>query len=211
MSVCIKCKRSIPLDYPFCPECEALQVISPQEISPAAIKWCEDGYSLLETGEYAKAVGNFTYAINADDSYVDAYSGRAKAYQELNQTINAAVDEAKAKSKLQVVRLNGVRGMSLEDVSLELNRGARFIRYKKCLSYLLESASYESDPQFLTANESRLKRGIPFSLFSLLAGIWGIPWGPLFILEAIFRNTLGGRDVTDDVVLAISLVRDVND
>jgi hypothetical protein len=34
---------------------------------------------------------------------------------------------------------------------------------------------------------------------SLVAGWWGIPWGPTFTIGALYNNLRGGKDVTAEV------------
>jgi hypothetical protein len=45
-----------------------------------------------------------------------------------------------------------------------------------------------------------VKAGLPYSLGTLLLGWWGIPWGPVFTVQAIARNFRGGvlqhREIT---------------
>jgi hypothetical protein len=45
-----------------------------------------------------------------------------------------------------------------------------------------------------------VKAGLPYSFGTLLLGWWGIPWGPVFTVQAIVRNFRGGvvqyREIT---------------
>jgi hypothetical protein len=45
-----------------------------------------------------------------------------------------------------------------------------------------------------------VKAGLPYSFGTLLLGWWGIPWGPIYTVQAIFRNFRGGvvryREIT---------------
>ena len=45
-------------------------------------------------------------------------------------------------------------------------------------------------------NESAVVKGLPYTLLSLVAGWWGIPWGPIFTIGALYNNLKGGKDVT---------------
>ena len=38
----------------------------------------------------------------------------------------------------------------------------------------------------------RIKAGLPYSFFTFLLGWWGIPWGPIYTVQAIYRNFKGG-------------------
>ena len=48
--------------------------------------------------------------------------------------------------------------------------------------------------------ENAAVKGLPFTLLSLVAGWWGIPWGPIYTIQAIYNNSRGGKDVTQTVV-----------
>jgi hypothetical protein len=37
-----------------------------------------------------------------------------------------------------------------------------------------------------------IKAGLPYSLGTLLLGWWGIPWGPIYTVQAIAKNFRGG-------------------
>jgi hypothetical protein len=48
-------------------------------------------------------------------------------------------------------------------------------------------------------------KGLPFSLISLVAGWWGIPWGPIWTLTTLATNLSGGKDVTREILAAAGL------
>jgi hypothetical protein len=52
---------------------------------------------------------------------------------------------------------------------------------------------------FVRAGEGRFGRGLNWSLFTLLTGPWGIPFGPIFTFWSIAQNLCGGRDITPEV------------
>ncbi|MES2569333.1 MAG: hypothetical protein V4710_04680, partial [Verrucomicrobiota bacterium] len=41
--------------------------------------------------------------------------------------------------------------------------------------------------------------GLPHSLFTLLVGWWGIPWGPIYTIQTVYRNFRGGVLITDEI------------
>ena len=43
-------------------------------------------------------------------------------------------------------------------------------------------------------------KGLPFTLLPLVAGWWGIPWGPIYTSQSVHNNSCGGKDVTQAVV-----------
>jgi len=40
---------------------------------------------------------------------------------------------------------------------------------------------------------------LPWTGLSLLAGWWGIPWGPIWTVQALVTNFRGGKDVTAEI------------
>jgi hypothetical protein len=56
---------------------------------------------------------------------------------------------------------------------------------------------------FLRQGESAVTKGLPFTLLSLVAGWWGIPWGPIYTIQSVYNNSRGGKDVTESVLNAV--------
>lgn len=98
--------------------------------------------------------------------------------------------------------ISGLEGLSNEDVHVQLNKGAKFVRYGYCVSLLLVTFRRESDIQFIRYDQSAFLRGLPYTGLSLLVGWWGIPWGLIYTPWVVGVNCLGGRDVTDEVLAA---------
>ncbi|HZJ17206.1 MAG TPA: hypothetical protein VFD27_19290 [Chthoniobacteraceae bacterium] len=38
------------------------------------------------------------------------------------------------------------------------------------------------------------------TMLTLFVGWWGIPWGPIFSIQSIYRNAMGGKDVTEPML-----------
>lgn len=41
-------------------------------------------------------------------------------------------------------------------------------------------------------NHCRVTAGLPYSFCTFLLGWWGIPWGPIYTVQSIYRNFQGG-------------------
>ena len=87
----------------------------------------------------------------------------------------------------------------MEQLAAELRNGGRFIVYRYTISLIFLSSRRSSEVFFFRARESRFAKGIPYTLCSLVFGWWGLPWGPLFTLESLATNLIGGEDVTEKV------------
>jgi hypothetical protein len=61
--------------------------------------------------------------------------------------------------------------------------------------------AYTSDGYLLPAGwrENPVVKGLPFTRVWLVAGWWGIPWGPIYTVQSNYNNSRGGKDVTQAV------------
>ena len=103
------------------------------------------------------------------------------------------------------MKIVGIENMPVEQLKLELKRGGKFVIFAYCYSLLVMTFKKGSDIHFVKAGESRVLKGLPFTLVSLLAGWWGIPWGPIYTISSIATNLGGGKDVTTEVLAALTL------
>jgi hypothetical protein len=93
--------------------------------------------------------------------------------------------------------------MTHQQLDEELRRGGRFVVFQYCISVLVMSFKRSSNIHFIPAGGSAAGKGAPFVALSLVAGWWGIPWGPIWTIGTVFKNLSGGVDVTGDVVNAL--------
>ena len=75
--------------------------------------------------------------------------------------------------------------MSPQEVIVELNRGGKFVVYRYCFSALVITVMQGTDIYFVRADESRVRKGLPWTLLTLLVGWWGIPWGPIRTVHSL--------------------------
>jgi len=97
------------------------------------------------------------------------------------------------------MKIQGIDGMSPDRLQFELHRGAKLVFYQYAISVLVMSFRRSSDIYFIPAGESAVKKGLQWSLISLVAGWWGIPWGPIFTIQSLVTNFKGGKDVTAEL------------
>ena len=69
-----------------------------------------------------------------------------------------------------------------------------------CISVVVLTFRRPSDIYFLRQGENAVVKGLPFTLLSLVAGWWGIPWGPIYTIQSVYNNSRGDKDVTQAVV-----------
>lgn len=98
------------------------------------------------------------------------------------------------------MKIVGTDGMTQAEILEEVRRGAKFVIYQYCISALIVTFKRSSSVYFVRASESRVTKGLGFTATSFLAGWWGIPWGPIYTIQTIWRNLSGGHDVTQDLL-----------
>jgi hypothetical protein len=97
----------------------------------------------------------------------------------------------------------GAQGKSIADLQQAVAAGGRFVVFQYCISVLVLSFKRSSAIMFVPAGESTFVKGLPYSVISLVAGWWGIPWGPIWTVTTIAQNLGGGRDVTAPILAAL--------
>ena len=103
-----------------------------------------------------------------------------------------------------MAKIKGLENMSADQLNFELRRGGRFVLYYYCISLLLVTFRQPSAIFFLRPGESAFSKGLPYTLISLIAGWWGIPWGPVYTLQSLWVNMRGGKDVTQEVLASLN-------
>ena len=94
------------------------------------------------------------------------------------------------------MKIQGIENMSSDQLRFELQRGAKIVCYQYCVSLLVITLRRSSDAYYIPAGESAVAKGLPWTLLSLVMGWWGIPWGPIFTVQALIVNFKGGKDLT---------------
>lgn len=97
-------------------------------------------------------------------------------------------------------KIRGINGMKQGELEFEMQRGAKFVHFQYCISIVLLTFRRASDIYFIRQGENARVKGLPFTLLSLVAGWWGIPWGPIYTIQSVYNNSCGGKDVTQAVV-----------
>lgn len=103
--------------------------------------------------------------------------------------------------------IRGIEGLSPEQLNFELQRGGKFVVYQYCVSLLVVTFRRGSGIYFVRAEESRVKRALPWIVLTCLMGWWGIPWGPIWSIQALILNFRGGKDVTGAIMASTQQAR----
>ena len=72
-----------------------------------------------------------------------------------------------------MAQIKGIEGLTPGELSFEVNRGGKFVMYRYCVSVVFLTMMRGSDVYFVRADQSRLVKGLPWTLLTLLAGwLW---------------------------------------
>ena len=102
------------------------------------------------------------------------------------------------------MKIEGIQGMTVDQLNFELQRGVKFVIFQYAISVVIMSFKRGSSIYFIRAGESTVGKSIGFTLVTLVGGWWGIPFGPIYSIQALATNFRGGKDLTKEVVAAIS-------
>lgn len=102
------------------------------------------------------------------------------------------------------MKIQGIEGMSSDQLRFELQRGAKIVCYHYCVSIVVMTFRRSSGAYFIPVGESAVSKGLPWTLLTLVLGWWGIPWGPIFSVQSLIVNFTGGKDLTKEISAAMT-------
>lgn len=102
------------------------------------------------------------------------------------------------------MKIVGIEGMSTDQLKFEIQRGAKLVVYQYAISVLVMSFRRASSIHYIPAGQSAVSKGLPWIMLTLLAGWWGIPWGPIFSIQSLITNFKGGKDVTAEIMAQLT-------
>ena len=99
--------------------------------------------------------------------------------------------------------IKGLEGVTGAQLAAELQNGAKFVTYQYCFSILILTFKRFSNVYFIRGGENAVVKGLGYTILSLLFGWWGIPWGPIYTIQALWLNLRGGKDVTQEIMASL--------
>ncbi|MBN2362682.1 hypothetical protein JXL83_00960 [candidate division WOR-3 bacterium] len=102
------------------------------------------------------------------------------------------------------MKFKNIDGFSGEDLLREIAAGGKFLVFQYCVSIVILTFKRVSAIYFVRGNEKKIKYSFKYSLLTWLFGWWGIPWGPIYTIQSLYLNGKGGKDVTKEVISAVS-------
>lgn len=111
----------------------------------------------------------------------------------------------KSSARLKIL---GIEGHNAESIRHDVAHGAKFVIYSYNFSLVVVSFKRASNIYFVRAGQSRIVKGLPFTLVALVCGWWGIPHGIIYTIQTLATNFGGGTDVTDRVLSSLAPASD---
>jgi hypothetical protein len=99
--------------------------------------------------------------------------------------------------------IQNINGLSYAQIQEEINRGGSFRVYPYVISIAIMTFRPNSDIFFVRAGESTKGNSAKYGILTFLLGWWGIPWGPIYTVGALYQNFSGGKNVTDEVMTSL--------
>ena len=124
------------------------------------------------------------------------------------QSSNATWSQEDVNAFLQQPMLDGGRpvagteGMSIQQIEDDVLRGGRFRVFLWNFSVIVMSFQRSSALRYYRSNQSCGAAAWGWTLLSSVIGWWGIPWGIFFTFHTIYRNCMGGKDLTPEILAA---------
>ncbi|CAM3811814.1 hypothetical protein FLBR109950_02720 [Flavobacterium branchiophilum] len=97
--------------------------------------------------------------------------------------------------------IKNIEGLRVAEIKDLVNRGGKFVIFPYTISFVVMTLQRNSDIYFIRPEEKSIKYSLSYVLLNFFIGWWGIPWGPIYTIGAIYRHLQGGKDVTA-IVLA---------
>jgi len=101
--------------------------------------------------------------------------------------------------------LDGAKSLTVAELQRAIDAGARFVLFQYCISVLVLSFKRSSGVFLILPAQNTWGERAKYSAISLVAGWWGIPWGPIWTLWTVGQNLSGGKDVTAQVMSGLGL------
>lgn len=98
------------------------------------------------------------------------------------------------------MKIKNIENLSPEQIRNLVSQGGQFVMYTYCISIVVMSFRNATSVYFIKPGQSKVVPGLGALFTSFFLGWWGIPWGPIYTIGAIYTALSGGKDVTAQVM-----------
>ena len=98
------------------------------------------------------------------------------------------------------MKIKNTEGLSVSQIRNLVQQGGKFVIFPYTISFLIMTLKRSSDIYFIRPDENTFKYSYGYVLLNLIVGWWGIPWGPIYTIGALYNHITGGKDFTEAVL-----------
>ena len=98
------------------------------------------------------------------------------------------------------MKIKNTEGLSVSQIRDLVQQGGKFVIFPYTISFLIMTLRRSSDIYFIRPDENTFKYSYGYVLLNLIVGWWGIPWGPIYTIGALYNHITGGKDFTEAVL-----------
>ena len=98
------------------------------------------------------------------------------------------------------MKIKNTEGLSVSQIRDLVQQGGKFVIFPYTISFLIMTLKRSSDIYFIRPDENTFKYSYGYVLLNLILGWWGIPWGPIYTIGALYNHVTGGKDFTEAVL-----------
>lgn len=98
------------------------------------------------------------------------------------------------------MEIKNIEGLKVNQIKQLINQGAKFVIFPYTVSFVLMTLKRNSSIYFLHPYEKSIKYSYRHVGVNLVLGWWGLPWGPIYTIGAMYTQIIGGKDVTQIVL-----------
>ena len=96
--------------------------------------------------------------------------------------------------------IKNIEGLSVSQIKDLVNKGGKFVIFPYTISFVIMTLKRSSDIYFIRKDENSFKYSYSYVLLNFFIGWWGLPWGPIYTIGALYNHIIGGKDITQAVL-----------
>ena len=96
--------------------------------------------------------------------------------------------------------IKNIEGLSVSQIKELVNKGGKFVIFPYTISFVIMTLKRSSDIYFIREDENSFKYSYSYVLLNFFIGWWGLPWGPIYTIGALYNHIIGGKDITQAVL-----------
>ena len=96
--------------------------------------------------------------------------------------------------------IKNIEGLSVSQIKELVNKGGKFVIFPYTISFVIMTLKRSSDIYFIREDENSFKYSYSYVMLNFFIGWWGLPWGPIYTIGALYNHIIGGKDITQAVL-----------